>query len=94
MSGLCWVGCDTGMAIVPNGIVIVKDGQGRAAGDGFVQFTSPELVDQALTKHKEKIGHRWARFPWTHVSCWVWYSVVFINGSLVWYGGLVCSLAG
>lgn len=49
----------TGMAIAPNGIIIVKDGQGRAAGDGFVQFTSPELVDQALEKHKEKIGHRW-----------------------------------
>jgi len=51
----------TGMPISPNGIVIVKDSQGRAAGDGFVQFTSPDQVDRALEKHKEKIGHRWER---------------------------------
>jgi len=49
----------TGLPISPNGIIIVKDHQGRAAGDGFVQFTSPESVDRALEKHKEKIGHRW-----------------------------------
>jgi len=49
----------TGLPISPNGIIIVKDGQGRAAGDGYVQFTSPESVDRALEKHKEKIGHRW-----------------------------------
>ena len=60
----------TGLPIVPNGIVIVKDGQGRAAGDGFVQFTSPEQVDQALEKHKEKIGHRWEDCMPVHI--WVW----------------------
>lgn len=48
-----------GLPISPNGIIIVKDGQGRAAGDGYVQFTSPESVDRALEKHKEKIGHRY-----------------------------------
>jgi len=58
----------TGMAIVPNGIIIVKDGQGRAAGDGFVQFSSPDVVDQALEKHKEKIGHRWEDCLPVHVS--------------------------
>jgi hypothetical protein len=47
------------MAIAPGGILIVTDHMGRAAGDGFVQFTSPDLVDRALEKHKEKIGHRW-----------------------------------
>lgn len=55
----CGLVVRTGLPIVPNGIIIVKDGQGRAAGDGFVQFTSPEQVDLALEKHKEKIGHRW-----------------------------------
>jgi len=56
--GWLWVAV-TGMAIAPGGILIVKDHLGRAAGDGFVQFTSPDLVDRALEKHKEKIGHRW-----------------------------------
>jgi len=62
VTGLCGLWCRlvvTGLPIAPNGIIIVKDGQGRAAGDGYVQFTSPEVVDQALEKHKEKIGHRW-----------------------------------
>lgn len=48
-----------GLAIAPNGIVIVTDHEGRAAGDGFVRFTSPDLVAKALEKHKEKIGHRY-----------------------------------
>ncbi len=56
--GWLWVDV-TGMAIAPGGILIVTDHLGRAAGDGFVQFTSPDLVDRALEKHKEKIGHRW-----------------------------------
>ena len=49
----------TGLAIAPNGINILTDHEGRTSGDGYVQFTSPDLVERALEKHKEKIGHRW-----------------------------------
>jgi hypothetical protein len=62
--GWLWVAV-TGMAIAPGGILIVTDHMGRAAGDGFVQFTSPDLVDRALEKHKEKIGHRWEELSGT-----------------------------
>jgi len=78
----------TGLPISPNGIIIVKDGQGRAAGDGYVQFTSPELVDQALEKHKEKIGHRWEDCMPVHI--WVCGNWLIVTTVL---GGLVCSLA-
>ena len=52
-----------GLAIVPNGITILTDSQGRTSGDGYVQFAAPDLVDRALEKHKEKIGHRWECMP-------------------------------
>ena len=48
-----------GLPIVPNGINLPLDAQGRASGEAYVQFTTPEAVDKALEKHKEKIGHRW-----------------------------------
>lgn len=58
-----FLGCGlTGLAIAPNGITILTDHLGRTAGDGFVQFTSADLVEQALKKHKEKIKHRWAKW--------------------------------
>ncbi|KAK2712479.1 hypothetical protein QYM36_011239 [Artemia franciscana] len=48
-----------GLPIVPNGINLPLDAQGRASGEAYVQFTTPEAVDKALEKHKEKIGHRY-----------------------------------
>jgi len=89
LTGLCWVVgwlVVTGLTISPNGIIIVKDFQGRAAGDGFVQFTSPDLVDQALEKHKEKIGHRWEDCVQSISGSGNW----LIIGTVVWY---VCRLA-
>jgi heterogeneous nuclear ribonucleoprotein F/H len=47
-----------GLEIVPNGITILLDQFGRTTGDAFVQFASMDLVEQALRKHKETIGHR------------------------------------
>lgn len=56
---LCvWFGL-SGLEIVPNGMTLILDHQGRTTGDAFVQFASQDIAQRALTKHKEKIGHRW-----------------------------------
>ena len=47
------------MEIAPYGITITLDQDGRCTGDAYVQFASPKEAEQALQKHKEKIGHRW-----------------------------------
>ncbi|BFZ11938.1 hypothetical protein BsWGS_14977 [Bradybaena similaris] len=49
----------TGLEIVPNGIMLPEDRQGRDNGEAFVQFVSSQIADRALKKHKEWIGHRY-----------------------------------
>ena len=44
--------------IARNGITILKDSQDRASGDAFVEFTSGDMVERAMEKNKESIGHR------------------------------------
>lgn len=48
-----------GLEIVPNGITLLHDAQGRTTGDAYVQFASQEIAERAQGKHKERIGHRW-----------------------------------
>eukprot|EP00795_Rhopilema_esculentum_P013089 gene13089-3875_t len=48
-----------GLEIVPYGITITLDQDGRCTGDAYVQFATPKDAEQALQKHKEKIGHRY-----------------------------------
>ncbi|KAG7273462.1 hypothetical protein CRUP_032710 [Coryphaenoides rupestris] len=48
----------SGMEIVPNGITLPMDYQGRGTGEAFVQFSSQDIAERALKKHKERIGHR------------------------------------
>ena len=49
----------SGLEIVPNGITLPVDFQGRSTGETFVQFASQEIGEKALKKHKERIGHRY-----------------------------------
>ncbi|KAM6923689.1 heterogeneous nuclear ribonucleoprotein H2-like isoform 3-T3 [Xenentodon cancila] len=49
----------SGLEIVPNGITLPVDIQGRSTGEAFVQFASQDIAEKALKKHKERIGHRY-----------------------------------
>ncbi|KAL4828474.1 hypothetical protein H8958_012924 [Nasalis larvatus] len=49
----------SGLEIVPNGMTLPVDFQGRSTGEVFVQFASQEIAEKALKKHKERIGHRY-----------------------------------
>ncbi|XDA90954.1 hypothetical protein R6Z07F_020563 [Ovis aries] len=49
----------SGLEIVPNGMTLPVDFQGRSTGEAFVQFASQEIAEKALKKHKERIGHRY-----------------------------------
>lgn len=54
----------SGLDIVQNGITIVTDNQGRNSGQAYVQFTSQQAFEEALTKDRELIGHRYIEvFP-------------------------------
>ncbi|CAL4159913.1 unnamed protein product, partial [Meganyctiphanes norvegica] len=49
----------SGLEIVPNGIALPTDFQGRHTGEAYVQFVNKEVAEKALEKHKEKIAHRY-----------------------------------
>jgi len=49
----------SGLEIVPNGIMLPADEQGRNSGEAFVQFASPEIAERSFEKDKERIGHRY-----------------------------------
>ncbi|XP_053200272.1 heterogeneous nuclear ribonucleoprotein H-like isoform X3 [Panonychus citri] len=48
-----------GLSVVRDGIVLPIDHQGRSSGEAYIQFTTREIADKAMGKHKEKIGHRY-----------------------------------
>ena len=50
-----------GLEVVPNGITIPLDVQGRSSGEAYVQFVDKDVAERALEKNKEKIGHRWGQ---------------------------------
>ncbi|KAF1742582.1 hypothetical protein MXB_3339 [Myxobolus squamalis] len=47
-----------GLEIVPNGVVVILDGEGRCSGDAYVEFSNVGCAQAALKKHREKIGNR------------------------------------
>ncbi|KAK3886362.1 hypothetical protein Pcinc_009467 [Petrolisthes cinctipes] len=49
----------SGLEIVPNGIALPTDYQGRHTGEAFVQFINKDVAEKSLEKHKEKIAHRY-----------------------------------
>ncbi|XP_077998964.1 heterogeneous nuclear ribonucleoprotein H2-like isoform X2 [Glandiceps talaboti] len=48
-----------GYEIKPNGITLPTDYHGRQTGEAYVQFTTKEIAEKALGKHKKNIGHRY-----------------------------------
>lgn len=48
-----------GYEIVPNGITMMTDHNGRTSGDAYVQFVSQSVAERAISdKHMKRIGHR------------------------------------
>lgn len=54
----------SGLDIVQNGITIVTDHQGRNSGQAYVEFSSQEAFEEALSKDRKLIGKRYIEvFP-------------------------------
>ncbi|XP_034860262.1 LOW QUALITY PROTEIN: heterogeneous nuclear ribonucleoprotein H-like [Mirounga leonina] len=51
----------SGLEIMPNGITLLVDFQGRSMGEAFMQFASQEIAENVLKKHKERVGHRYIK---------------------------------
>lgn len=48
-----------GITIVPSGIHFVRNSNGKATGEAFVQLDSPESVNHALARDKQSMGRRY-----------------------------------
>lgn len=48
-----------GLEIIPYGISITMNQEGRPSGDAYVEFASGEEAEKALLKHKENMGNRY-----------------------------------
>ncbi|KAB0356759.1 hypothetical protein FD754_000915, partial [Muntiacus muntjak] len=48
-----------GLEIVPSGLTLPVDFQGRSTGQAFMCFASQAIAEKALKKHKERTGRRY-----------------------------------
>ncbi|XP_063548019.1 heterogeneous nuclear ribonucleoprotein H2-like [Cydia strobilella] len=48
-----------GLNVATDGVHLLSDSTGRASGEAFVHFSDKESADQALSRDREKIGHRY-----------------------------------
>ncbi|GBP68628.1 Heterogeneous nuclear ribonucleoprotein F [Eumeta japonica] len=48
-----------GLRVASDGVHILSDSTGRASGEAFVYFLDKEGAQEALTRDREKMGHRW-----------------------------------
>ncbi|XP_054166373.1 heterogeneous nuclear ribonucleoprotein F-like [Oppia nitens] len=49
----------SGLDLVMDGIVLPTDHSGRSTGEAYIQFATRDNADKAMSKHKDKIGHRY-----------------------------------
>ncbi|XP_072521306.1 G-rich sequence factor 1 [Salminus brasiliensis] len=62
----------SGLDIAEGGVTFAANRKGRSLGMAFVQFTTPEMADQALKRDRELIGHRYIEvFPSKKSAIWV-----------------------
>ena len=55
---LCVCMCNTGLEIVPGGIVLQVDGAENSTGVAFVEFSTKEDAERALERDRHEIDHR------------------------------------
>ncbi|KOB67995.1 putative Heterogeneous nuclear ribonucleoprotein H, partial [Operophtera brumata] len=48
-----------GITVSPDGVHLLTDSSGRASGEAFVHFNDKGSAQEALTRDREKIGHRY-----------------------------------
>ena len=48
-----------GLSIVPGGIILQRDVDGRETGEAFVELASKSDVDKALARDRKEIQHRY-----------------------------------
>ncbi|XP_064396265.1 heterogeneous nuclear ribonucleoprotein F-like isoform X2 [Halichondria panicea] len=49
----------SGLSIMPGGIVIQRDEDGKESGIGFVEFTNKDQAERALERDRKSMGHRY-----------------------------------
>ncbi|XP_072929445.1 heterogeneous nuclear ribonucleoprotein H2-like isoform X2 [Epargyreus clarus] len=48
-----------GLIVAPDGVHLLSDHTGRASGEAFVHFVDKQSAQEALSRDREKIGHRY-----------------------------------
>lgn len=65
-----------GITVSPDGVHLLTDSTGRASGEAFVHFNDKGSAQQALTRDREKIGHRWGALFLARGLVRVWLAIL------------------